>query len=244
MKRNLRHINRLNNLLLESPAKLRADAMRHYKTCITKYFPKYKNSVSLPTIKILKNYSTIGRRKGGSYNYGTHTITVDGDIASNPELLQSVMYHETIHVMQYVIDGGIDWKKEREGYHGSDFIAHMQRINAGEGKELVTVRMSADSTTKLKVTKPFYVYVIKEKTMFLVAWSSKFSEKIIDSCKWKAKQRNALGIFYFETTDFIWKELSRVTANNTRAMSGIDLKEPLLLPLIRKAKKTQIEMDI
>lgn len=125
---------------------------RLYRECSKRYFPEYANA-PLPGFKIKYH-----PKRAGWWNPNDRTLYINPDVATDPEMLREVVFHEAIHVYDDIMNGvkSDRMHKLTNGGHGQFFLQHMKRINQGEGQELVKVE-THQSLIK-KAHKPFYVY--------------------------------------------------------------------------------------
>lgn len=137
---------------------------KHFTECSQKYFPQYTGKLTPPEFEIKVH----GKNAGWFLPYYNRQIPDRSKIGINPDFIgdadmfKGIMYHETIHYFQYHTYSYPDFVRAHNKGHDGFFIEMMKKINAGEGKELVTITQETNSIDKA-LTGEFWVYGIKTR---------------------------------------------------------------------------------
>jgi len=207
----------LKQLVIENKKEQIKKVMKKYfDDCSKKYFSDVKGKYSYPSFNVKPNL-----RHAGAYSPQRNQFTMNLDFSQDLENLKSTMYHETIHY--YQTKGGQEFSKmmhKLHGYHDDYFKEKMKKINAGEGKELVSIIGTFQTIKSGKAAKPYYVYVLQKNKDYMMSWSPTRIPGFID--RWKRvkdyyKYDNA---FVFQTDNVKFKENPRAKTSGRRVPMG------------------------
>jgi hypothetical protein len=174
----------------------------HFLDCSRKYFSQYTGKFPAPKILIKPNMG--GGRKSGEFNPNNNSITINADTALGEISSKATMYHETIHYFIYHLYGGRSWEYMYKAGHGPTFVEWMNKINAGEGEEVVSI--STTITKRSKAEKPYTVLVmLTPDGEMSSAWYSSPQPQLLPQLSEKKKKGRYKAIYFFETDEAIWK---------------------------------------
>ena len=121
-----------------------------FRECITLYFkPEYIDAFFLktePSFKIKEKHG-----KSGWFSQRENTIYIHPDILTDNILLRKIVFHKTIHYIDYKNSGEI----LGDG-HGDFFKMWRDKINEKEGTDYITILQ--ENHISRKTLKPYYVH--------------------------------------------------------------------------------------
>ncbi len=181
---------------------VKRDMENYFDECMTKYFPEYKNKFDRPNFDIKKH-----RSRGGWFS-SDNTIWLNS-VYMNTDF-RGTIFHETIHYIQFHTYSRQQYNSAPNGGHDHFFISMMNKINAAEGSEVVSIRIEAVDYS----AKEYSVGGVKFKdgTYYMAKLKHNDDEKEIgimhdnrnsdiERLKNVAKRYGSVEIFVFRTTD-------------------------------------------
>lgn len=129
-----------------------------YNEFVKKYVPF---SLNLPKPKV--QFKKL-RKRLGLFHLKDNLITIDTDIANNPNELKATLWHELIHWYQWNSDKANMYKDvlSKSKGHGTFFKEMMNKINGDVGKNIISITSEHMESGKTK--KKYYTYIIKNIT--------------------------------------------------------------------------------
>lgn len=184
-------------------------AMRqHFDDCSRKYFRAYQGSFPMPEFVIKTDAKKAGWFNGeytSKYVPNTSLIGVNPDFLGDSEMFRGIMYHETIHYYQFHTYSFRQYKHAPNGGHDEQFIKDMERINAGEGKRLVTLKQET-ATIEKALTGKFWVYGIKTKSgEYAFAHTKRKNDKAVEFLTSIVNKGRYDDGYVFETDEYKYK---------------------------------------
>lgn len=156
-----------------------------FDECIRKYFPEFKNKVGsdweYPTFEIKTDKNRAGWHKCSFSRSSGKAI--NPTIGLNPDFLnhtaRNITFHETIHYVQANTYGYTKFANAANGGHDAYFIQMMNKINASEGPNYITVKQEMEALDNKETNKSFWVYgVMTSDKEFGFAYTSKPNDKV------------------------------------------------------------------
>lgn len=206
-----------------------------FMECISKYFPEYKSKVgkewNLPTFEVKSSPNRAGWFKGTSWsNDGkaeSSTFSINRDLIGN-EAYKRIVYHETIHYIQFNLYTQRQWATMANGGHDGFFREAMAKINAGEGSGFVTQKAEDLHTWgAIAGGKEFWVYGIKDyRGRYMFAYSKTERLDAVELLKKQKKAQSWQGIYAFKSNDLKYR-IGKITMSKGRVGLAVELPRDL-----------------
>jgi hypothetical protein len=239
---------KLKQLLLEYNKQDILNKMYQYwKECLQKYFDRDEvgGKYPRPNFEIKKDNNRSAWFKytwlrGPAYEmYRSHdmTIGINPDFATDDESIKANIYHETIHYYEFLLLPYEQHKKNTHEHHGDFFKKMMDKINSGEGKQLVTIKQEV--TTDTKSNKVFWVYGYRLKFdygyEYSFSWTQRKNDNIINFLA-KTSDRYD-NIYLFQTDKYVFKKMHQQIGTRLQFSKFKDPENEIVKQMIQYAEK-------
>jgi hypothetical protein len=179
---------KLKSILIEN-TQLKSKIEEYFYECMKKHFSEYYKYIrewGVPKFELMSNPRYAGLfvylARPRQLDLINQSIKINRDITTNVDNFRSVVFHETIHYVQYnlkvrgLYPYELPFRDTGDG-HDAEFFSWVKSINRVEGSNFV--KRSEELDVNLKSYKPFYIYgVVDQKDNGLYYyWTVRFNEK-------------------------------------------------------------------
>lgn len=207
--------------LLDILVETKADNLRaieqYFNDCMDEFYPEYRKYIDngdfvYPGFIIKKMSGKVGLCRGyikplqGIWKV---EIAIHSDYAGIPDVSRSIVYHETIHYIQFLLkDNNLEPYKNKSISHDSFFKSEMDRMNSKLGTDFVK---QTEDTSDYQLEKDLFIYLVdyreaepKGKYDYVAAFS-RTENKVFERKRLDILKNFAGAKFYkFKTRNMAW----------------------------------------
>lgn len=198
-------------LLLEKKHDVTKNQMKlWFNECMRKFFNKHYDKIGnewpMPVFEVKSN-----KTRAGWYMCSFKgDAVVNPVIGLNPDFLdhaaKNIIFHETIHYVQSNEYSYYQFSQASNKGHDTFFTEYMNKINAVEGADFVTVKQDTANLDVVSGGKEFWVYGIKtHKNEFGFAYSATERPNVVEHLKKQKSINKYKQIYAFKSNKFKYK---------------------------------------
>ncbi len=199
---------KIKKLLFEKKHDITKNQMQKwFNECMRKFFNQYiDEGWSSPSFEVKTDKNRAGWYK---CSFKGNEV-INPIIGLNSDFIEhtarNIIFHETIHYVQSNVYTYHQYKYASNSGHDAFFIEYMNKINAVEGKDFVTVKQDTKDLDTVSGGKNFWVYAIKTHgNEFGFAYSITERPNVLDYLKKQKKLNKYKQIYVFPSNKFKYK---------------------------------------